>query len=144
MLKWAHEGPNQILDRKLPRAKLIESGRVCATERITVCTHAFSESIFHIWENRVHGRIRKFYLKKKKRRKSAIAVMSESGKHSPAQWLITFFSFFSFFPFFPKIFTEKILILFLRTKLNPAKYIKFLSFWMADYITTNIRPIFLF
>lgn len=51
-------------------------------------------------------------------------------------WFLVFWVFLRFH--------LKSLILFLRTKLNPAKYMKFLSSWIADYMTTNICPIFLF
>jgi len=72
----------------------------------------------------------------------AFTAMSESWKYSPAQWLITFFFFFCIFYFLR--FPLKSLLLFLRTKLNFAKYTQFLSFWIADYVTTNIWSIFLF
>lgn len=56
-----------------------------------------------------------------------------------------FFSLLFLLVVFLKIrFQLKSLILFLRTKLNPTKYMKFLSSWIADYMTTDICPIFLF
>lgn len=115
-------------------------------------SQAFSERILHIWKTDVNGKNfteRIFYIKK-------ILMSSLPCLNQDMFWWCCFSCclFFSLWFFFLFVFLSfsyillrfplKSLILFLRTKLNPTKYMKFLSSWIADYMATTICPIFPF